>query len=49
MKPRDQHRSMTFALIGAPFYGAWWSVALGTTTVLYLRNLGFEKAQIGFL
>ena len=46
MKPRDQHRSMTFALIGAPFYGAWWSVALGTTTV---RNLVFEKAQIGFL
>jgi len=40
---------MAFTLLSAPFYGAWWSVALGSTTVLYLRSLGFEKAQIGFL
>jgi Na+/melibiose symporter-like transporter len=40
---------MAFTLLSAPFYGAWWSVALGATTVLYLRSLGFEKSQIGFL
>jgi hypothetical protein len=49
LSPAQQRRSMTWALLAAPFYGAWWSVALGTTTVLYLRRLGFEKSQIGFL
>ena len=49
LSPEQQRRSMIWALVAAPFYGAWWSVALGTTTVLYLRNLGFEKSQIGFL
>lgn len=49
LSPAQKRRSMAWALAGAPFYGAWWAIALGTTTVLFLHDLGFAKSQIGFL